>query len=71
VFRLAGQGMPRARGGFGDLLARVRITLPSDLTDEQRELLARLRDTSTTGEPPREPQHEAESTAESAAGAAS
>jgi DnaJ-class molecular chaperone len=50
VFRLAGQGMPRARGGFGDLLARVRITLPGELTDEQRELLERLRETATGGD---------------------
>jgi DnaJ-class molecular chaperone len=44
VFRLAGQGMPRARGGFGDLHARVRLVLPDPLTEEQRALFARLRD---------------------------
>lgn len=43
VFRLAGQGMPRARGGFGDLHAKVRLVLPEQLTKEQRELFERLR----------------------------
>ena len=85
VFRLARQGMPRPRGGFGDLLARVRITLPSELTDEQRELLARLRESSTghaqrrharseaeseaQRETDREPRRDAESGAESGTGA--
>ena len=35
--------MPR-RGGFGDLYARVRITLPERLSDEQRALFERLRE---------------------------
>jgi len=43
VFRLAGQGMPRPGGGFGDLLATVRITVPAAPTAEQRELFERLR----------------------------
>ncbi|MEZ4501729.1 MAG: J domain-containing protein [Dehalococcoidia bacterium] len=45
TFRLAGQGMPRQRGGFGDLHARVRLVLPESMTDEQRELFERLRET--------------------------
>lgn len=45
VFRLAGQGMPRSGGGFGDLLARVRLVLPDPITDEQRRLFEQLRDT--------------------------
>jgi molecular chaperone DnaJ len=44
VFRLAGQGMPRAGGGFGDLYARARLMLPETMTDEQRRLFERLRD---------------------------
>ncbi len=36
-FRLKGQGMPRFRGdGFGDLLVKVRVVLPSGLDDEAR-----------------------------------
>lgn len=46
VFRLAGQGMPRRQGGFGDLHARVRLVLPEPLTDEQRALFEQLRRTS-------------------------
>ena len=44
VFRLAGQGMPRRGGGFGDLHARVRLAIPEELSDEQRELFERLRE---------------------------
>ncbi|MBM3140237.1 MAG: J domain-containing protein [Chloroflexi bacterium] len=43
VFRLAGQGMPKAGGGYGDLFAKVRLVLPERLTDEQRRLLEELR----------------------------
>lgn len=43
VFRLAGQGMPRRGGGFGDLFARARIVIPDELSDEQRELFEQLR----------------------------
>lgn len=45
VLRLAGQGMPRAGGGFGDLFATVRLTLPDPMTAEQRALFERLRAT--------------------------
>jgi molecular chaperone DnaJ len=50
VFRLAGQGMPRGSvggsgGGFGDLYARARLVLPEPMTDEQRRLFERLRET--------------------------
>ncbi|MSQ31203.1 MAG: J domain-containing protein [Dehalococcoidia bacterium] len=43
VFRAVGQGMPKAAGGFGDLLARVRLVLPDPLTDEERRLFEQLR----------------------------
>jgi DnaJ-class molecular chaperone len=43
-FRLAGQGMPRSAGGYGDLYARVRIELPERLTERQRRLFEELRD---------------------------
>ncbi len=43
VFRLAGQGMPRAGGGYGDLLARVRLVLPDPMTDAHRDLFEQLR----------------------------
>lgn len=45
--KLRGQGMPRLHGeGYGDLYARVKVVLPTNLSDRERELLqemARLR----------------------------
>ena len=43
VFRLRGKGMPAlSGGGRGDLLARVKVELPENLTDEERELFKQL-----------------------------
>ena len=45
VFRLRGKGMPKGKsGGHGDLLATVKVVLPTNLSDEQRELFERLRE---------------------------
>lgn len=46
-FRLAGKGMPllRNKGQHGDLYARVLITVPERLTDEQRRLVEQLQAT--------------------------
>ena len=42
-FRLGGQGMPRLKGGGqGDLYARVKMTVPKDLSPRERELLLEL-----------------------------
>ena len=36
-FRLKGQGMPRLKdGGEGDLYVRVRVALPTNLSDEAK-----------------------------------
>lgn len=44
VIRLGRLGMPRlGKDGRGDLLARVRVRLPEELTDAQRELFEQLR----------------------------
>ncbi|MFB3879958.1 MAG: DnaJ C-terminal domain-containing protein [Armatimonadota bacterium] len=41
--RLAGRGMPRARGGGrGDLYVQIKIVVPKHLSQEERELIARL-----------------------------
>lgn len=41
--RLKGQGMPRFKGeGTGDLIVRIRVVLPTDLSDEARAAAARL-----------------------------
>lgn len=45
-FRITGKGMPRhGRGaaGYGDLVARVAISVPKDLTEEEKTLLEQLR----------------------------
>ena len=46
VFRLRGQGMPKLKGpkgARGDLLAKARLVIPSDLTTRERELYDELR----------------------------
>ena len=52
TIRLAGQGMPRATGGFGDLYVTVKVVLPTKLTDKERELVNELA-TARAGEDPR------------------
>lgn len=42
VLRLKGQGWPRKEGGRGDALVELRLTVPKDLSSEQRELYQRL-----------------------------
>jgi molecular chaperone DnaJ len=43
VFRLRGKGIPSTTGGDrGDLLARVKVVLPEQLTENERELLQQL-----------------------------
>lgn len=37
TIRLAGQGMPRAGGGSGDLFVTVKVVLPTKLSDKERE----------------------------------
>lgn len=46
VFRLRGQGMPQLKGPKGqrgDLFARARVVLPTDLTERERSLFEQLR----------------------------
>jgi curved DNA-binding protein len=45
--RLAGRGLPRPRGGAGDLFAVVQIVVPKDLGERERELYAELGRVST------------------------
>jgi DnaJ-class molecular chaperone len=42
VFRLRDQGMPRTGGGRGDLLAEVRVVLPTGLSQREKELFSEL-----------------------------
>lgn len=42
VFRVRGKGIPRPRGGAGDLLVTVQVEVPRKLSREARELIAKL-----------------------------
>ncbi|HLY30689.1 MAG TPA: DnaJ C-terminal domain-containing protein, partial [Ktedonobacterales bacterium] len=42
TFRLAGKGMPRESGGYGNLLARVQVVLPRRLNPRERQLFEEL-----------------------------
>ncbi len=43
TFRLGGKGLPSMKGGaIGNLIVRVRITLPAHFTDKEKKLLADL-----------------------------
>ena len=41
-FRLGGQGIAKMGGARGDLMAKVRITVPKPLSDEERRLLEQI-----------------------------
>jgi molecular chaperone DnaJ len=44
VFRLAGKGMPQlGNANYGSLFAKVKVVLPTNLTEEERKLFERLR----------------------------
>lgn len=45
-FRLAGRGMPNLKNpqSKGDLFVKVKVTLPKQLTEEQKRLLEKARD---------------------------
>jgi DnaJ-class molecular chaperone len=58
IFRLRGQGLPRFRSdGRGDLLVHVRVVLPSELTEGERELAERFLEAIEQPDP-RSPTHE-------------
>lgn len=42
VIRLAGQGMPRAGGGHGDMFVTVKVVLPQKLGEDEREAVQRI-----------------------------
>ena len=47
-FRLRGKGVPQVRSSFtGDLTVRVRVEVPTRLTDKQKELLRQFDESST------------------------
>lgn len=42
IFRLSAQGIAKLSGGRGDLLAKVKITVPKKLSSKQKELLTQF-----------------------------
>ena len=42
TLRVRGRGMPKAAGGFGDLLVTVEVIVPQSLSDEQRQAVEAL-----------------------------
>lgn len=42
TIRLAGQGMPRAGGGNGDLFVTVKVVLPTKLSDKEKESMREM-----------------------------
>jgi curved DNA-binding protein len=52
TFRLKGQGMPKFKGdGTGDLFVRVRVVLPTDLSDEAKAAAERFLDLANQPDP--------------------
>jgi len=47
--RLGGRGLPRARGGAGDLFAVAQIVVPAELSGRERELYEQLKGASGDG----------------------
>lgn len=43
VFRVCGLGLPRPGGGRGDLIVRIRFTLPTPLTPSMRRVFKEMR----------------------------
>jgi len=44
VFRLTGKGMPRlGNTKYGDMFAKVKVVLPTNLTEEEKQLFGKLR----------------------------
>lgn len=53
VFRLTGQGMPRFRAdGYGDLYAKAKVILPTDLSDPARDAARTFTRLANQPEPP-------------------
>ncbi|MGH8370406.1 MAG: DnaJ C-terminal domain-containing protein, partial [Gammaproteobacteria bacterium] len=45
-FRLSGRGLPKPRGGAGDLFAIVQIAVPDEMTEQERALYQQLSEVS-------------------------
>ncbi|HWL34212.1 MAG TPA: DnaJ C-terminal domain-containing protein, partial [Gaiellaceae bacterium] len=43
LLKVKGRGAPKPSGGKGDLLARLKLTVPEKVSKQERELLEELR----------------------------
>ena len=43
VFRLAGQGISKLNGGRGNLLVRLKLVVPKQISTEEKRLLEEIR----------------------------
>ena len=57
TFRVRGRGVPK-KGGRGDLLAKVRVDVPTKVSKEEKELLRKLREVSKESPRTRQKKHE-------------
>jgi DnaJ-class molecular chaperone len=49
VFRLAGKGMPQlGNSKYGNMFAKVKVVLPTNLTEDERKLFERLQSLRST-----------------------
>jgi len=49
VFRMAGKGMPvLSNTNYGNMFAKVKVVLPTNLTEEENKLFEKLRSLRTT-----------------------
>ncbi|HEC95212.1 MAG TPA: hypothetical protein ENI45_04520 [Thermoplasmatales archaeon] len=42
LLRLKGKGMPRLRGGYGDLFVKIQVEVPKKLSRKARKLIEEL-----------------------------
>ena len=52
--RLAGKGMPKKGGGYGDLLVKLKVVVPKTLSEKERSLLLELQSLEASKEVTRE-----------------
>ncbi len=57
TFRVKGRGVPK-KGGRGDLLAKVRVDVPTKVSKEEKELLRKLREVAKESPRTRQKKHE-------------
>ena len=44
ALRLKGLGLPKKEGGFGDLNAKIKIVIPKNISEQQKELYKKIQE---------------------------